>query len=126
MKLSLFRIALMAVLVASAVVSSHILLTDRDLWEAAPTHAYALGVFIIVDLSMAIMTIYFTRRGAQAAIVWALAKFIILLGDVVTARDVGFRNYSQFALYLFSLWDFDLLLVMQLMIAALAYIALLS
>ena len=125
-RFSMIRIALMAVLVASAVVSFHIFMTDRDLWEAAPSHAYALGVFIIVDLSVAIMTICFTRRGVQAAIVWALVKFIILLGDVATARDVGFQSYSQFALYLFRLWNFDLLLVMQLMIAALAFISILS
>ena len=126
MKFSLICIALMAVLVASAIVSFQILLTDSNLWKAAPSHAYALGVFIIVDLSVAVITICFTRRGAQAAIVWALAKFIIFLGDVVTAREVGFQNYSQFALYLFNLWNFDLLLVMQLMVAALAYIVLLS
>lgn len=115
------RRLLLAALLLSALAGLQIFLTDTDLWEAAPSHAYGLLVFIILDLVATALSVALPKLGLPAAMTWGTVKFFLLLGDILTAKNVGFHSYSQFMEYLFSLWNFDTLLVLQLIIAILAY-----
>jgi len=117
----LIRKLIAAALLASAAVSVQILATDTELWEAAPSHAYALIGFVALDLFLVAIIFRFPTAGFKLTTIWALAKFFVMLGDIFTGPSVGFQDYSQFVEYLFSLWNFDLLLVLQPLIAILGY-----
>lgn len=108
-------------LIVSAALGIEILLTDSELWESAPEHAYGLIGFVIVDFSIAGSIFVKKRLAYRLAIVWAIVQFSLMLGDITTARTVGFDSYNQFVEYLFSLWNFDLLLITQPVIAFLGY-----
>ena len=117
----MIRTLLTITLLVSAAVGAQILLTDSDLWEAAQSHAYGLIGFVVLDLLVAALTLARPRLGSLSAMAWALVKFFIMLGDILTARSVGFEDYAQFMNYLFSLWNFDTLLILQLLVALVAY-----
>jgi hypothetical protein len=46
------NLILLAVLLVSAAVGGYILGTDSYLWSAAPTHAYGLVEFTVIDLAL--------------------------------------------------------------------------
>lgn len=75
--------------------------------------------FTIVDgFALALLQ---TRRVNKLYVVWGLAKFMVFLGDILTAPELGI-TYGEFASYLFSLWAYDALLASQLGIAAGPYV----
>ncbi len=117
----MIRNLIVAALLASAAVSVQILATDTELWEAAPSHAYALIGFVAFDILLVAIIFRFPKAGFKLATIWAFAKFFVMFGDIFTGPSVGFQDYTQFVEYLFSLWNFDLLLILQLLIAILGY-----
>ncbi|MEM2024575.1 MAG: hypothetical protein QXG69_07300 [Candidatus Caldarchaeum sp.] len=111
-----------AALTLSVIFSAVLLLTDAELWASAPHHGYGLAGLAIAD--MAILTVLQTGRIAsprKIVMVWGLAKFVVFLGDVLTAPEFGI-TYGEFASYLFSLWAYDGLLISQILIIAGPYL----
>jgi len=116
------RTTLAIVAVASAVVGIEILLTDTDLWEAAPSHAYGLIGFIVIDIIILGLLLGKRNTAFRISMIWGVLQFALMLGDIITAQPSGFDTYGEFMDYLFSLWNFDLLLVLQPVMAALGFL----
>src|SRR4029077_19056041 len=90
--------ALSLTLVVSGIVGSQILLTDGWLWSAAPSHAYGLFGFVIVDLILATAVLLRTSAAAAGAALIAVTQFGAMIADVVSGQPQGvasiaFRSY---------------------------------
>lgn len=92
------RLVLSGALAASALVGTQILSTDYWLWSAAPTHAYGLVAFVVLDAAL----ILGSWRGARLAVfgapVTATIQLVAMLGDIISGQPTGtpaaaFRNY---------------------------------
>ena len=84
-------------LLASALVGIQILVNDRWLWSAAPSHAYGLIGFVAVNviLAVAVLRIGFA---SMAAAMMAAVQFGAMLADIVAGQpdgvpSVAFRSY---------------------------------
>ena len=117
-----FRLPLSIGALASAAVGIEILLTDSDLWEAAPSHAYGLIGFVLIDFAIVGLLLRMAKVAFRIAMVWGVVQFAVMLGDITTAQSSGFKSTGEFIEYLFSLWNFDLLILLQPMIAALGFL----
>ena len=117
-----FRKALAVVSAASAVIGAEILLTDSDLWEAAPSHAYGLIGFVIIDITIVGLLLNRKNVAFKIAMIWGTLQFILMLGDILTAQVSGFHTYREFIDYLFSLWNFDFLLILQPILSVLGFL----
>ena len=51
----------------------------------------------------------------QITAIWGIIKVCLFLGDILTAPQLG-QTYQEFARYLFSVWTFDALIIIQIMI----------
>ncbi|MCS7133486.1 MAG: hypothetical protein NZ921_01615 [Candidatus Caldarchaeum sp.] len=98
-----------------------LLVTDAELWTVAPSHAYVLIGFTVVDLGLVWPASTGWRRMADFGIFWGVGKFALYLGDILTAPEFGL-TYAEFAAYLFSLWGYNGLLASQALIALGAFI----
>ena len=120
-------------LLLSAITGIVLLLTDAEVWDTAPSHAYALLVLISLDIiligilktsygNLIIFNIFPKKENGklknihQITATWGIIKVILFLGDILTAPQLG-QTYYEFATYLFSVWTFDVLIIMQIMIA---------
>ncbi|MEM1948544.1 MAG: hypothetical protein QXY84_06080 [Candidatus Caldarchaeum sp.] len=99
-----------------------LLLTDAELWTVAPSHAYVLIVFTVLDGVFAAVVWKGWSKAADVGIVWGAGKFALFLGDILTAPEFGL-TYAEFASYLFSLWGYNGLLASQALIAFGSYYA---
>jgi len=79
-----------------------VLAFDHILWQTAPVHAYALIVFVIIDLAAGAFVLAkpsgmtFTLAG-----VWSALRIVIQIGDILLGPSFGL-SYAQFASYLFN------------------------
>jgi hypothetical protein len=115
-------LALHASLLSSTFAGVYLLLTDAELWTAAPDHAYGLAAMVGVDLLVlaALLSRKVGTRALRYISVAGVVKLALVVGDVLTAPQFGL-SYQEFANYLFSLWAYDLLVVSQVGIATSAY-----
>ncbi len=100
-------------LLLSACVAIFLLATDRSLWLLAVSHAVGLIIIVAVDVILGVLSFVSPSRAYVPSLAAALLGFVLQLGDVFTAPQYG-QSISNFAAYLFGLWAFDLLLVLQL------------
>ncbi len=110
-------------LYTSSILGIQILLMDKWLWDAAPTHAYGLIIFVIVDsflLAAMWKGIVLATIGAALA---ATAQLSAMLADVTTGQSSGI-SASIFKTYLLSNTAFISLLTTQGVILVLALAAL--
>ncbi len=110
-------------LYTSNILGIQILLMDKWLWDAAPTHAYGLIIFVIVDsflLAAMWKGIVLATIGAALA---ATAQLSAMLADVTTGQPSGI-SASIFKNYLLSNTAFISLLTTQGVILVLALAAL--
>jgi len=110
-------------LYTSSILGIQILLMDKWLWDAAPTHAYGLIIFVIVDsflLAAMWKGIVLATIGAALA---ATAQLSAMLADVTTGQPSGI-SASIFKTYLLSNTAFISLLTTQGVILVLALAAL--
>jgi hypothetical protein len=70
------------VLLVSAVVGGYILLTDSYLWSTAPTHAYGLVAFTLVDLGSIVGLWAKPRLAIVVAMLLGLIQLGAMSGDV--------------------------------------------
>ena len=110
-------------LYTSNILGIQILLMDKWLWDAAPTHAYGLIIFVIVDsflLAAMWKGIVLATIGAALA---ATAQLAAMLADVAAGQPSGI-SASIFTTYLLSNTAFISLLTTQGVILVLALAAL--
>jgi hypothetical protein len=76
---------------------------DNVLRSGAPTHFYALALFVIVDVVVGILVIAKPTRLAYTIVIgWSLLRIILQFADVSQAAAYQFSSYGQFADYLFN------------------------
>lgn len=112
-------------LVLSGLLGTQILVADKWLWVAAPTHALGLLGFVAIDLSLGLAiwwrTIMATVGGAFASGI----QLVAMLADIAIGEPIGVAA-SAFRVYLLSDSFYVLLLFMQLSILTIGGIALVS
>ena len=92
------RLILSAALAVSALAGIEILSTDLWLWSAAPTHAYGLVAFVVLDVALIFRTWRATRFAVFGALSTATVQLAAMLGDIIAGEPAGlpvsiFRNY---------------------------------
>lgn len=103
----------------SALVGFQILISDKWLWSAAPSHAFGLIGFVAIDLllSMAVL-----KTGAIAVLGAALAsvtQFGAMLTDLVAGQPQGVPSIA-FRAYLAGDTSYMILLIIQVALLGLA------
>lgn len=73
-------------LVLSIVVSGVMLATDDVLWEFAPTHAYAVFVFIAIFIILIGLIFLKPALGRLTTMVWSVLLLLAMLVDPLTAN----------------------------------------
>jgi hypothetical protein len=96
--MKIVRLILSAALAGSAFVGFGILSTDFWLWSAAPSHAYGLMIFVVLDIMLIIGTWREIRLTGFGTLLTAVLQLVAMLGDVVAGEPAGtpaaaFRSY---------------------------------
>ena len=99
-------------LIASAAFGIYLLATDKSLWLLAVSHAYGLVVICSIDIILGAANLLSKRKAIILSSGWALLTLVLQLGDIATAPQYK-MTVQYFAGYLFSLWAFDAILLMQ-------------
>jgi hypothetical protein len=112
-------------LVSSGLLGTQILMTDKWLWFAAPTHAIGLLGFVAIDLTLGLAiwwrTLIATLGGAFASGV----QLIAMLADIAIGQPMGVTA-SAFRGYLLNDSSYLVLLVLQMSILMIATVTLAS
>lgn len=106
-------------LVASGLLGVQILLNDRWLWSAAPSHAYGLIGFVAIDLLLLVALVRRVRIAILGAAFVSAVQFGAMLADIVAGQPTGVPSVA-FRAYLFSDASYLGLLVVQIAILVLA------
>ena len=85
-------------LASSGLVGIQILIDDKWLWAAAPSHAYGLIGFVSIDMILVVAALMRVGLSTVSAALMAAAQFAAMLADVVVGQPEGvpsiaFRNY---------------------------------
>jgi Rieske Fe-S protein len=102
-------------LLASTAFGAYLLVTDKSLWLLAVSHAYGLLAICIIDVALAIVNILNVRKVFIPTLGWAVLTIALQIGDIATAPQYGMQ-LPYFASYLFGLWAYDALIVMQIIV----------
>jgi hypothetical protein len=118
-KMESIRKVLSGVLIASSVIGAWILITDKWLWIAEPTHAYGLAAFIGFGGVLAVGLWRKTRLAVLGAMLLAVVQFTAMISDMIIGQPASvpadvFRSYL-----LNDVW-FLTLVITQIVILALA------
>jgi hypothetical protein len=113
------RAVLSVSLVASAVFGAQIAVSDRYLWYAAPSHAYGLVAFAILDLTLAVTLWRKEWLGSLLSMLLATTQALAMLGDLFTYTP-SYVPQQAFQSYLLSTQYFVPLLATQPIILLLA------
>ena len=107
---------LSVVLLVSAAVGGYILATDSILWSTAPTHAYGLAAFTVLDLALIFGLWRMPRNAIIVAVLLSLVQLGAMVGDVffgtMTFSSEG-MTAAAFSDYLLGSVAFVALLGMQ-------------
>src|SRR5437763_12955311 len=82
----------------SGLVGIQILIDDKWLWAAAPSHAYGLIGFVSIDMILVVVALVRVGLATVSAALMGVAQFAAMLADVVVGQPEGFpsiafRNY---------------------------------
>src|SRR5438034_4186692 len=85
-------------LAISGLLGIQILIDDKWLWAAAPSHAYGLIGFVSIDMILVVVALVRVGLATVSAALMAVAQFAAMLADVVVGQPEGvpsiaFRNY---------------------------------
>jgi hypothetical protein len=122
-KLNKLQTAISGVLVVSAIVGAVILRTDAWLWAAAPSHAYGLVAFVVVDLGLAAAVWRATKLALLGSALLGAVQFTAMAGDVFVGQPTGLST-SLWEQYLLGDAYFVALLCLQLAVVAVALLGL--
>jgi cytochrome b6-f complex iron-sulfur subunit len=117
-RLNKYQFYMGAGLIGSASFGIYLLVTDKSLWIQAVSHAYGLVAICIIDIVLGVGSLVAQRRLILPSLGWAFLTIILQIGDLVTASQYH-MSIQNFAAYLFGLWAFDGLLLIQGMIIVL-------
>ncbi len=95
------RIRISALLVLTALLAIALLSQDKILWTVAAVKAYALILFVVIDLAIAGLVYTGNKMGFTLALGWSALRILLQVGDVATASLYDF-SYRDFADYLFN------------------------
>lgn len=106
------RPILSATFIASALTGTLIALTDQYLWLAAPSHAYGLIAFVLLNLGLAAVIWRKKWLASLLSVGLATIQAIAMLADILTysTQDV---TQAAFRSYLLNNPEFVALLVIQ-------------
>jgi len=90
---------LSVVLLVSAAVGSYILATDSYLWAVAPTHAYGLGAFTIIDLALIVGLRKMPRTAIIITVLLGLVQLGAMSGDVFFGTSTFSSNGATAAAF---------------------------
>jgi hypothetical protein len=76
------NLILSVVLLVSAAVGGYILATDPYLWIAAPTHAYGLVAFAVIDLALIVGLWRLPKIAIIGAVLLGLVQLGAMSGDI--------------------------------------------
>ncbi len=102
---------------ASIAGQTHLLLTDAELWNVAPGHAYGLIAITVIDFLVFPLFVLGHSLRRKLLTVWVLLKLVLILGDVLTAPEFGL-SYLEFAAYLFGLPGYVIAVAAQPLVVA--------
>lgn len=117
--MKVLRDLLALALLASGLLGTQILATDKWLWTAAPTHAYGLLAFVIIDLGLAALATIRMRLTSAVGGILSVAQFGAMLADIVSGQPSGVTAFA-FRNYLLSDSAYIGLLTIQIMIVILS------
>jgi len=92
------QVMLSLTLAISGLLGIQILIDDKWLWAAAPSHAYGLIGFVSIDMILLAPALIRINLATVSAGLMAAAQFAAMLADVVVGQPEGvpsiaFRNY---------------------------------
>jgi len=92
------QVMLSLTLAISGLLGIQILIDDKWLWAAAPSHAYGLIGFVSIDMILLATALIRINLATVSAGLMAAAQFAAMLADVVVGQPEGvpsiaFRNY---------------------------------
>jgi arsenite oxidase small subunit len=99
-------------LICSVAFGLYLLATDKSLWLLAVSHAYGLLAICAIDAILAVANLLSVRKIFLPTLGWAVLTILLQIGDIVTAPQYKMTP-QYFAHYLFGLWAYDGVLVMQ-------------
>jgi hypothetical protein len=114
--MKLMNMVLSVVLLVSAAVGCYVLATGSALWSVAPTHAYGLVGFTVIDLALIIGQ---WRKPSTAIIITVLLGLVqlgLMSGDVLFGASTlpsNFTTTAAFSRYLLGDAAFVILLGVQ-------------
>jgi hypothetical protein len=114
------------VLLVSAAVGGYILATDSYLWAVAPTHAYGLAVFTVIDLALVVGPWRMSRTAVIAAVLLGLVQLGAMSGDVffgVLTFSSNGTTSAAFSKYLLGDVAFVTLLGVQVVLVVVGTVA---
>lgn len=112
-KLDTFQRYIGVSLLVSAVFGIYLLATDKSLWLLAVSHAYGLVAICSIDIILGLTNLLSSsRKVIIPSSGWAILTILLQLGDIATAPQYKMTP-EYFASYLFKLWAYDGILVMQ-------------
>ncbi len=117
--MEIVRTILSGALLGSAGLGTIIVLDDRYLWYAAPSHAYGLVAFIALDIGLAIALWWRSWLGSLLSFTVATVQALAMLGDILT-YTAPYVPQRVFRSYLLSDQSFLALLTLQSVILLLA------
>ena len=117
--MNIVRLILSGALAASAMVGIEILSTDLWLWSAAPTHAYGLIVFMILDAMLILGAWRAMRLAVFGALFTASIQLVAMVGDIIGGQPAGTPG-AAFRTYLLTDTAYVGLLIIQGLIMAVA------
>lgn len=107
-------------LIVSALFGIYLLATDKSLWLLAVSHAYGLVGIASIDLILGLVILLVrSNKLLIPSAGWAILTILLQLGDIATAPQYKMTP-AYFARYLFGLWAYDCLLIVQGVIVFLA------
>jgi hypothetical protein len=117
----ILKAILAGLLVVSAGIGTYIGATDSYLWAAAPSHAYGLVAFVVIDLVAAGALYALPRASRVLALLLPLVQFAAMAGDMYMGLgSPGSVVQSGFRFYLLSNSAFMALFVLQAVLIGLA------
>ncbi|MDG6929538.1 MAG: hypothetical protein JRN29_05825, partial [Nitrososphaerota archaeon] len=106
------RLATGLMLSASSAVGVFLLATDNSLWLLAVSHAVGLIIIVAMDVVLGLYSLASAKPVYLQSIAAGALGFVLQAGDVFTGPQYH-QTVFNFARYLFGVWPFDLLLVLQ-------------
>ena len=136
------RYVLLFLLATSASLGGAILAVDNVLWTYARLHAYGLAGFTALNLLLIALLFFRSKKVLLFAGLWGVIELAILIGNTIVGAQYGVTGFTQeelrdyflgisagmgaspsFGFYKISRYAYDILISIQVLIAATGLLA---